>query len=150
MDSPRYRINAPTAVSEIIDGEAVIMNLESGHYFSARGLAGALWEGTIAGGTAGELATAVAATWPQPTVDSDVRTFLAQLLEHKLVVPANLTAADLGVLAPMLKALAVQRYQAPVLDVFTDMEDLLLLDPIHDVGEAGWPMPMSGTPAEGN
>jgi hypothetical protein len=27
----------------------------------------------------------------------------------------------------------------PVLEKFTDMADLLLLDPIHEVGEAGWP-----------
>jgi hypothetical protein len=34
-----------------------------------------------------------------------------------------------------------------MLEVFTDMEDLLLLDPIHDVGDAGWPMPQTPPPA---
>jgi hypothetical protein len=27
----------------------------------------------------------------------------------------------------------------PKLEKYTDMEDLLLLDPIHDVQEVGWP-----------
>jgi hypothetical protein len=26
-----------------------------------------------------------------------------------------------------------------VLHKFTDMQDLLLVDPVHDVGDAGWP-----------
>ena len=40
-------------------------------------------------------------------------------------------------------------WTAPVLEVFTDMEDLLLLDPIHDVSEAvGWPMQKPAHSAE--
>ena len=143
MDPRRFRINAPTAVSEVIDGEAVIMNLESGHYFSARGLAGALWEATIAGATVAELTQASLQKWPASSIEGDAQQFLAQLLEHRLITATELATVDLSVLAPMLDSLSTQPYAAPVLDVFTDMEDLLLLDPIHDVGEAGWPMPMS-------
>jgi len=30
-------------------------------------------------------------------------------------------------------------FDAPVLHSYTDMQDVLLLDPIHDVDETGWP-----------
>lgn len=30
-------------------------------------------------------------------------------------------------------------YAAPVVSVFTHLQDLLLFDPIHEVTEAGWP-----------
>jgi hypothetical protein len=30
-------------------------------------------------------------------------------------------------------------FTPPALTKFTDMQDLLLLDPIHDVGSGGWP-----------
>jgi hypothetical protein len=30
-------------------------------------------------------------------------------------------------------------FAQPVLNKFTDVEDLLMLDPIHDVDAAGWP-----------
>ena len=30
-------------------------------------------------------------------------------------------------------------FQVPVLEKFSDMEELLLLDPIHEVEESGWP-----------
>jgi len=42
--------------------------------------------------------------------------------------------------APPLPAGTV--FAPPVLEVYTDMQDLLLLDPIHDVDETvGWPSP---------
>ena len=31
-------------------------------------------------------------------------------------------------------------FEAPILHKYTDMQDLLLLDPIHEVDEAGWPV----------
>ncbi len=31
-------------------------------------------------------------------------------------------------------------FEAPVLESYSDMQDLLLLDPIHDVDDAGWPV----------
>lgn len=31
-------------------------------------------------------------------------------------------------------------YQPPQVEAFNDLQDILLLDPIHDVDEAGWPM----------
>jgi hypothetical protein len=30
-------------------------------------------------------------------------------------------------------------WQAPELSIYEDMQDLLQLDPIHDVDETGWP-----------
>lgn len=32
-------------------------------------------------------------------------------------------------------------FEEPIFHKYTDMEDLLLLDPIHDVDETGWPKP---------
>jgi hypothetical protein len=32
----------------------------------------------------------------------------------------------------------------PVLDKYTDMQELLLLDPIHEVDDAGWPHTLTG------
>ena len=135
----QYRLNVPLAVAEVIDGEAVIMNMESGHYFSARGLAGVLWEWTIAGHSVGAMFDVVAAKWPVDGVAESVSAFVDTLAGHNLIVP---TAATTPSAPPEIAALNMPAYVAPSLDVFTDMKDLLLLDPIHDVGEAGWPMPL--------
>jgi len=42
--SRRFTVNAPAVVSEVIDGEAVILNLRSGHYFSALHTGAVVWE----------------------------------------------------------------------------------------------------------
>jgi len=135
----QYCLNAPLAVAEIIDGEAVAMNMDTGRYFSARGLAGVLWAWTIAGHAVSDISAAVTAKWPVPGVDVDVTAFVVSILSHNVVVPSAAppsTAIDRTLLD-------LPAYVAPVLDVFTDMKDLLLPDPIHDVGEARWPMPLS-------
>ncbi len=33
----------------------------------------------------------------------------------------------------------VRRFTEPTVHTYADMQDLLLLDPIHDVDETGWP-----------
>jgi photosystem II stability/assembly factor-like uncharacterized protein len=37
-------INAPNAVSEVIDGELVVINLEKGRYYSSEGIGSYLWQ----------------------------------------------------------------------------------------------------------
>ena len=32
-------------------------------------------------------------------------------------------------------------FEPPTLSKYKDMQDMLLLDPVHDVEEAGWPEP---------
>ncbi|MES3035471.1 MAG: PqqD family protein [Gemmatimonadota bacterium] len=142
----QFRLNAPLAVSEMIDGEAVIMNMDSGHYFSARGLAGVLWEWTITGCAVDAMANTLASAFPGEPVHQDIGDFIQSLQSHALVVPMPSTLASATPDAAELAT--VGAYQRPVIDVFTDMQDLLLLDPIHDVGEAGWPMPLPATVQE--
>ena len=33
------------------------------------------------------------------------------------------------------------RYESPIVESFDDLETLLLIDPIHEVDDAGWPLP---------
>jgi hypothetical protein len=145
--SERFRINAPTVVAEIIDGEAVIMNLQSGHYYSAAGVACLLWECVVSGKTLPELAATVATRYAVngADLDGDVGAFLRQLQTHELVVRRVDETVD--AVAELSVNGCELPYTSPHLDVFTDMEALLLLDPIHDVGEGGWPIPIQADAA---
>jgi hypothetical protein len=68
--------------------------------------------------------------------------FIETLLSKGLICPHQPTQAFAGVLstsvAPVIATPAT--YSVPVLEEYTDMSDLLLLDPIHDVNELGWPV----------
>ena len=124
-------------VREAFDDEVVIINLESGTYYSLNGSGVAVWTTIEAGATLDTVVAAVAARYDAaPTrIETDVRQLIDRLLAEQLVCesPGNPGA---GTAHPEGDR---QPYEAPQLSVFTDMQELLRLDPVHDVDEAGWP-----------
>ncbi len=140
----RVTVRRPDVIDEVFDGEAVIVNLRTGRYFAFDAPATQVWQAVVAGrpwpALADELPGA-AGTDPASTRPVVAR-FLAELLTHELV------AAD-GVIPELAQAddAAPADFPAPSLQVFTDMEDLLQLDPIHDIDLDGTGWPQAPSPA---
>ena len=117
------------------------MNLETGHYFSARGTGCTAWNGLLAGASVDEVTVRVA---PDEARAAEVRghllVFVDELLSHGLLL-----VSDHPPMAPSLDwpQGAPGPYEPPAIQHYTDMEELLLLDPIHDVGAEGWPEPLN-------
>lgn len=122
----RYEANHPEVVDESVDGEVLIVHLGTGAYYSARGTGDLAWQLLAAGSTAPEAASALRA------VESDIDAFALQLIEEGLLRPRTVAPTSCEVAPPT-------SWLAPVLEKYTDMQELLLLDPIHEVEEAGWP-----------
>jgi hypothetical protein len=141
-----FQINTPAVVSEIIDGEAVIMDLKSGNYYSTEGVGTVLWHGIELGKTYPQLLDLVKAAFPTVTEDlaAAIDPFIDELITHELVrqMPAE-SAGALSDPVDLLQVNGTREFRAPILNVYPDMKDLLLLDPIHDVDEVGWPTPKS-------
>ena len=118
-------------VSETIDGEVVAIDLESGRYYSLEGPAARAWEAILAGQDLDGIVDAVAseAGVPADEARSDVGVFLAELEAEGLLLGGNGDGPPTP--GPGRVPLVLQRY--------TDMQDLIVLDPIHDVDETGWP-----------
>lgn len=138
----RFRTNAPAVASEIIDGEAVIMNLRTGAYFSTRGSGSLLWSWIEQGIPEDALLRALGQSFPAADGEAApaLKAFLSQLLEHELIREVPLQG-PMPPPDPQIHPVSAP-FVAPVLEVYTDMQDLLLLDPIHDVHEEeGWPAP---------
>ncbi len=130
-------INTPNVVHEAIEGEVVIVNLEKGLYFSTDGVGAAVWTRIASGLSIDDLRTWFSATFTaDDTPITDLDAFLEQIRTLDLVSENDETSdVDDIELAP-----PPEDYVAPKLEVYSDMEELLLLDPIHDVSdEAGWP-----------
>lgn len=140
----RYAINGSAVVSEIISGEAIMMHQVSGDYFSADGVGCLIWQWIGEGRSRDQMLSILKARFARESAEiaAAVDSFLADLSTHQLVQevgegsePATSEAAQ-----PSIEAAG--EFAPPVLNVYSDMRDLLLLDPIHDVQEeAGWPMP---------
>lgn len=135
--SRHYSIDQPSVVSETIDGEAVILDLRSGAYYSTRGTGAVIWTWLEEGASVDAIIAHLAAAFPDAAETARLSTeaFVAELLAHRLVVPGEAPPADVAL------ADAPATFAAPSLERYTDMDDLLLLDPIHDVDLVGWPVP---------
>jgi hypothetical protein len=135
-----WRPNAPTVVSETIDGEVIVIHLEQGSYFSLRESAAELWTLVENGSAPEAMVETLATRYPQASreeVARETARFLDELRREDLVVDADATTeagtADLGP--------ADSEFTAPRLEKYTDLQDLIMLDPIHEVEPEGWPAP---------
>jgi hypothetical protein len=136
----RYRICAPGVAHQTIDGEVVIVDLRSGSYYSLMDGGAEVWGLLELGASVGEIVEAFLGRYEgvPELVEADVAR-LVEELEAEGIIRADETierGGTLGTVAAEKKA-----YAALVLDKYTDMRDLILLDPIHEVDEGGWPNP---------
>lgn len=127
--SARYRLNEPAVITDVIDGEPVIMNLARGSYYSLNPTGSQVWQRILEGMSVDEIAGALAnvSGIGRHEVRGDLERLVAQLLDEELIVAVQAGAprvpGERG--APT----AEPRYEAPVLTVYADMKDLLALDP---------------------
>ena len=149
MENQRFRINTPTVTHETIDGEAVIINLDSGNYYSLVEAGSFIWALVDKGASASEVQDVVQLSYEGDAADIDqgVQQLLAQLQQENLIVPVNgIPAVDLTDLTASHIGQGKPSFKAPALNKFSDMQELLLLDPIHDVDDTGWPKPVPDLP----
>jgi len=135
----RYRINSPAVIGEVIDGEAIIIHLDSGSYFSAQGTAARIWELIGQGATMEQMVAALTTDYDSDalTVSFALSALINQLSGHDLIaLDENSAPLELVFTPPAQK----QPFAEPRLEVFRDMQNLLMLDPIHEIdADRGWP-----------
>jgi len=147
MSDACFRINTPSVVYERFDNELVAIHMGTGVYHSMAGAATDTFILLSDEATAPELAQALAGKYAASSGEilAHLTPFLEQLQSEQLIVtvesrktrsPLHLDGEARGV--PFL---------APTLEAFRDLEGLLLLDPIHEVDDEGWPPPSSSAKA---
>ena len=135
----RFRANTPRFVDETIDGESLIMDMVKGTYYSCVGPSAIAWNELKSGASPTEVAhtLTVAYSVDHLTAVADVGRFAAALLDEEALI-RDLDADDAPrPLSNMAKAR--DEYETLSFERFTDLSDLILLDPVHDVADAGWP-----------
>ena len=132
-----YRINAPNVNSECIDGEVIIVNLESGNYYSCVGLGAYLWSRVVAGDTIDAIVRNLVAAFSRDHVELEttVENFVSQLASEQLIVSTTSGEAP----GPSIAVVLPDQFAVPELNSYSDMKDMLMLDPVHDVADVGWP-----------
>jgi hypothetical protein len=131
-----YRRKA-SVVHEKFGDETVIVNLDTGCYFSIDGAADAIWALAIGGLSRTEILSRGETAFidDHNRVRIETEEFLTKLVEEELLEPTD--DAPAGVQPPPDEGSKI--WVSPTLQKYTDMEEMLRLDPIHEVDEMGWP-----------
>ena len=147
-DLGRFRINTPRVTHETLDGEVVLVDFELGTYFGLRGVGTVVWNTIGDGSTVAAVVQAVTQRYDGDEVEiaTSIDAFVTELKKEHLVISCGEgecgdADSDQVRVAGSPEKLA---FQAPRLEKHTDMQELLLLDPIHEVAETGWPNRKSG------
>jgi hypothetical protein len=130
----RYQLSQDI-VCEEFDGEMVILNLASGHYFALNKSASVLLNGLLQGNAPEALSSIEGARFSA----EEASDFFCKLAEHQLVVAdsAQQPAPLNSTICEAVKLLS----EKPTLENHDDLADLVIADPIHDSDEAtGWPV----------
>jgi hypothetical protein len=140
-------VNSPQVISETVGGETIIVNLGTGHYFNLQGTAVEVWDGVVQDealeGIVARLAGRYAAA--DGEIAQAVERLLSELADADLVVPEeDGDAADVGVTPEPSAREQLPPFTQPTFATFTDMQDIILLDPVHEVGAQGWPHASAG------
>lgn len=129
-------IAAPQCAAQDFDGEIVALNMTNGLYCSFRDLGAVLWRDLAAGHSVETLAALSA---PALSGTQAVQDFAARVISEGLMRPAASNAPPQA--EPQIAvALAAGTPAALTFEVYEDMKNLLLFDPVHEVDEIkGWP-----------
>jgi hypothetical protein len=145
-DQRGYRVRGAPIIHDTIDNETIAINQLTGAYYSLEGPSAVAWELLVNGTTASRIAAELRARFdaqPAPLAEA-VAEFLEELLNEELIAEAEPQAAEPEegpgpseslAARPPFPGLRLQRY--------TDLEVLLLADPIHEVDDTGWPTPLA-------
>lgn len=135
-----YRVNEPDVIHQLFDREVVVVDLRNGSYYSLSESGGMAWLAFGSGGASvddvARLLTTLYAL-PHDVATRDLRAFIDELVGHDLFVacPSGGVAVDAASVATPTAA-----YSPPELRSYNDLQELFLLDPVHEVdATAGWP-----------
>jgi hypothetical protein len=131
-----YVLNDEKMFADITDGIAIVINAQTGVYYGMNGLGTAVFENIIAGSNIEEILSALKAIdGASDEVEANLNAFIAELVEKEILLAGEESSKEVEISADVAKADEF----AITVDEYSDAQELLLADPIHEVKEdSGW------------
>ena len=131
MLTPDTRLSVRTSdvAAKVIDGEAIIINLANGLYYSLAGVGAEIWTLIEDERSLGEMAAILCTRYAVRDVDVavDLERLAKDLLDENLVAIAPADGQPPA--TPAAPPVGARAYEAPALQIYRDMAELLALDP---------------------
>ncbi len=174
QDGKVFFVRPDDIVHDTIDGETVVIDLQSGIYFRFEGAAAHAWNVLLGRVTEDALVDLVAASYaaPREAITAQVHAFLITLYRDGIIRREDPSAAApdrdaarpgpgapeaaseapgapftglalerFDQLRPLVGGSADERlpFDGMMVNRFEDLDELLTIDPVHEVRDAGWP-----------
>jgi hypothetical protein len=125
----RVQPNKEEVAAKVMDGEAILINLSNGIYYSMDKVGAVVWELVERNFSPEEMVASIMSRYEVETekAQADVERLLKELVDEKLILAADGVAG--GDREQPEQADTKQPYEPPQLNIYRDMGDLLALDP---------------------
>ena len=136
-----FRINEPDVVHEVFDEEIIVVNLDAGTYYSLSGTGRTIWAYLVDGFGTDEIADRIQTrhTGDRSVIAVAVADFANLLVNEGLLIPVEDAVAQRRTISSGPPGDRTP-FEPPLIEKYDDMQDLLALDPIHEVDSGGWPL----------
>jgi hypothetical protein len=137
-----FRPREEEVASKVIDGEAIIINLANGVYYSMDKVGALVWDRLQLGYTLDDVIADVTRAYdvPREQAEPNVRELVEELVQENLVIPSEDSGAYPA--AGTIEQQEKVPYEIPKLNIYRDMGDLLALDPpVPGLGDTPWKDP---------
>jgi len=121
----------------------MIVRLDSGNYYSMNTTGGQVWALIEQGASKDQIVSAFSGLYglEKKSTEEPIETFLKYLIAEELILPNGASPEASAAYQPAGIQRLTDSFEPPLLNKYSDMQELLILDPIHDVSDAGWPNP---------
>jgi hypothetical protein len=131
-----YEINAQDVTHERLDGEVVAINMRTGRYYSLSGPAADVWSLIDQRLPQSAWLQLLKDAYPSGEDWTGIQEFVQRCIEAGLMRPCDSTSVTS---TPLPGDFTRSPWTPPILEEFEDLQDLILVDPIHDITALGWP-----------
>ena len=133
----KYRLNEDKVFADITDNVAIIINSETAIYYSLNELGTYIFENITSGVDTDTLIEEVKKFNNSQEVVDNLDNFVKELLDYEILLEGNDLTSDL--IGNITDDIVIKDGFNFVITPYNDAEELLLVDPIHDVkDETGW------------
>ena len=139
-----FILNNSDILFEDFDDEIVAINLKSGYYYSINGSGILIWELLTKSFSPRQIIKVHTNAFPgtDAEFEQSIKGFITGLESEGLLVQSGEEDKDAEISEDFVQKIRSENKAIPKLPVFekyTDQQELLLLDPIHEVSDIGWP-----------
>lgn len=130
-----YKLNEEKMFADVNDGVAIVINSETGIYYGLNELGTVVFENIIKGANIEDILSALKALGAPSDIDTEFNKFIKVMLDKEIILEANSSSCEVSIDKNIVKGtdfeLSIKEY--------SDAQEMLLTDPIHEVKEeSGW------------